>query len=247
MSSVEVLHPKKAGTRVEGNVVQRVDELESVPDRTERCCDARVTTPRGPSRELPFIGVDRLEEDDRVEIKAAQLVLSSGAAGRIYVRQGQHDDHVLPKDVKYLVAVYDPRRSLRVVAMVLVAADVLDHMKPDGWIAVEADRSEDGYRQLSWTNFFDPDVVGDDFAPALDAVDPVIDDRRVYLPPSASPSTDVRYHSRASCAGRGGGGDVREVFLERAAKEEFEPCAICAQGVEFALSMEGLGAGGDTL
>jgi hypothetical protein len=230
-----MLSPKKAGSRVEGNVVQRVSALEIVPDREARWCDARATAPITPSPELPFVGVDRHDEGDRVEIKAAQLVLGSGCAGRIYLRQGQHEDHVLPKDVRYLVAVYDPRRSCRLVAMVVVAADLLDHMKPDGWTAVEADRSEDGYRQLAWTNFFDPDLVEDPLASSADALHDVLDDRHVHLSPTAT----GHYHADAGCAGRGDGGPTREVYLERAAKKGFEPCSICADGVEYALAMEG--------
>lgn len=231
----EVLSSKKAGSRVEGNVLQRVSGLEYVPDRTARWHDARVTAPIIPSPELPFVGVDRLEEGDHVEIKAAQLVLGSGCAGRIYVRKGQHAK-VLQEDARYLVAVYDPRRSCRVVAMVVVSAHLLDEMKPDGWIAVEADRSEDGYRQLAWTNFFDPDVVADPLASSADALHDVLDDRRVHLP-----STGSHYHATASCAGEA----TREVYLERAAKEGFEPCRTCATGVEYALSMEGRLAGGE--
>jgi hypothetical protein len=241
--SVEVLSPKKAGSRVEGNVVQRVSALEIVPDREARWCDARATAPITPSPELPFVGLDRLDASAPVEIKAAQLVLGSGCAGRIYIRQGQHEDHVLSKDVAYLVAVYDPRRSCRIVAMVVVAADFLDHVKPDGWITVEADRSEDGYRQLAWTNFFDADLVGDPFVSSADALHDVLDDRRVYLPSSTSPPSE-HYHADASCAARGRG-SACEALLERAAKEGFEPCSTCATGVKFALAMEDVAAGGE--
>lgn len=230
---VEVLPPVKAGSRVEGNVLQRVPELSYVPDRTARWYDAHVTTRLEPRPELPFVGVDVLDEGDRVEIKGAQLVLSSGCAGRIYVRQGQHEE-VHSKNAHYLVAVYDPSRSLEIVVMVVIAADVLDHLKPDGWIDVEADRSEDGYRQLAWTNFFDADVVGE-LASAADALHDVLDDRRVFVP--ASGRRSAHYHAVESCAARGRG-RADEVLLERAAKEGFDSCGICADEMEFALSME---------
>lgn len=60
-----------------------------------------------------------------------------------------------------------------------------------------------------------------------------VDDRRVYLPPAASPWNLAHYHTKASCAARGFGGPVREVFLETAVKEGHSACGICANGVEF--------------
>lgn len=76
-----------------------------------------------------------------------------------------------------------------------------------------------------------------------------VDDRTVFLSPAAGPwysSDPGRWHTSRTCAGRGmrryttydgrkGPEDlarVREVFLEKAVKEGFRPCGICAQDVQ---------------
>lgn len=83
----------------------------------------------------------------------------------------------------------------------------------------------------------------------VDAEPVQIDDRTVYLSPAAGPwyaSDPGRWHSSRSCAGRGirrwteddgrktpaDLDRVKEVYLEKAVKEGFRPCGICAEDVE---------------
>lgn len=154
-----VLHPKAAGESVEANVLDRVEQLAYVSDREAEWCDARVESLLDPAitDAVVFRGINLLAKGTRVEIKSAQFRLASGSRGRIYVRQRQHE-RLLDEDAAYLVAVYDPRpgRNQRVLAMAVIPASLLDELLPDGWTAVEGDRSEQGYRQLAWSRVLDP-------------------------------------------------------------------------------------------
>lgn len=71
----------------------------------------------------------------------------------------------------------------------------------------------------------------------------MVDDRTVYLAPRGSGhwynKDPGRYHTSESCGGRGKGGPVREVFLERAVKEGYDACGICARGVELGEGSDG--------
>lgn len=64
--------------------------------------------------------------------------------------------------------------------------------------------------------------------PATNLVDP----RTVWLPPSAGETPDdgreVAYHTSRECAGGGAEGEPEEVLLEKATKEGFRPCIVCA-------------------
>ncbi|MFC4449841.1 hypothetical protein [Halorussus aquaticus] len=157
-----VLHPKAAGESVEANVVQRVEQLAYVSDREAEWCDALADSLLAPTTtdSVIFCGINLLAKGTHVEIKSAQDRLASGQRGRIYVRKRQHE-RLLEENAAYLVAVYDPRpgRNQRVLAMAIIPASVLDEILPDGWTSVEGDRSERGYRQLSWSRIIDPDDV----------------------------------------------------------------------------------------
>ena len=67
-----------------------------------------------------------------------------------------------------------------------------------------------------------------------------IDERRVYLPPRGSGAWYNRdpgvFHTSESCGSRGTGfreeARTRLVFLERAVKEGYRPCGICATEIE---------------
>jgi len=163
MSEAALPSSKRSGELIEAEVLDLVDELEYVSDREVEWHDARVRAPLEPPVDgLVFCSINLLPVGAEVEIKAAQVRLASGARGRIYVRQGQHET-LLEQGAFYLVAVYEPRDH-RVVAMALIPASILDELKPDGWIEVEADRSERGYRQLAWSNIVDPETAEEEAA-----------------------------------------------------------------------------------
>lgn len=160
--SQAVLHPKAAGEAVEGNVLDRVPQLDYVSDREAEWHDARVGTLLAPSTtdEVIFRSINLLGAGTPVEIKGAQRRLASGGRGRIYVRKRQHERLVEEGGV-YLVAVYDPRpgRNQQILAMAVIPASVLDEVLPDGWTDVHGDRAEEGYRQLAWSRIFRVDDV----------------------------------------------------------------------------------------
>jgi hypothetical protein len=138
-------------------VIQRVDALRYISDQTAEHYDAVVDGLLAPSADVPFIGIAVLEDGTSVEIKAAQRRLASGQRGRFYIRERQHG-RLVDDAGAYLLAVYDPREH-RVLAMTALAATTLGGALPDGWTAVDGDRVEQGYRQLSWSRAIDPDRV----------------------------------------------------------------------------------------
>ncbi|MFC3478727.1 hypothetical protein [Halobacterium litoreum] len=148
---------KAAGEAIEAEVIQQVPALRHVGDNTAEWHDARVDGLLEPSDRLPFVGVVVLERDTPVEIKAAQRRLNSGDRGRYFIRQRQHE-RLVREGASYLFAVYQPRTE-HVLAMLVVPASVVDGLLPDGWTSVDGDRAEAGYRQLAWSNLFDPTEV----------------------------------------------------------------------------------------
>lgn len=149
--------PKAAGEAIEAEVIQEVGGLRYVGDNTAEWHDARVDGLLEPSDRLPFIGVVVLETGTPVEIKAAQRRLNSGRRGRYYIRQRQHE-RLVQEGASYLFAVYQPQTE-HLLAMLVVPATVVEGLLPDGWTDVEGDRAEEGYRQLAWSNLFDPSEV----------------------------------------------------------------------------------------
>lgn len=138
-------------------MLQEVPALSYVGDATAEWFDARVEGLLAPSNRLPFVDILVLEDGSEVEIKAAQRRLASGGRGRYYLRQRQHE-RLVAAGASYLFAVYNPHTE-RVLSMLVVPATVVDRLLPDGWTAVEGDRAEEGYRQLAWSNLFDPAEV----------------------------------------------------------------------------------------
>jgi hypothetical protein len=149
--------PKAAGEAIEAEVIQRVPALQYVGDATAEWHDARVDGLLEPSERLPFVGVVVLERGTPVEIKAAQRRLNSGDRGRYFFRKRQHE-RLVRESAFYLFAVYQPRTE-HVLAMLVVPATIIDGVLPDGWTSVTGDRAEEGYRQLAWSNLFDPTEV----------------------------------------------------------------------------------------
>ncbi|WP_135807277.1 hypothetical protein [Halorussus marinus] len=157
-----VPHPKVAGESVEANVLQRVEQLAYVSDREAEWCDAQADSLLDPTTTdvVIFRGINLIAKGTHVEIKSAQIRLASGARGRIFIRERQHE-RLLDEDAAYLVAVYDPHpgRNQHVLAMAVIPASLLDEVLPEGWTTVEGDRSERGYRQLAWSRIIDPDDI----------------------------------------------------------------------------------------
>lgn len=238
--SAEAMTPKDAGELVASNVVGIVPQVDAVPDSTAEWYDAIVVEAIEPSLGLSLIDLDVVDVDVPVEIKAAQLRLASSQRGRFFVRKRQHE-RLVDEGGVYLFAPYVPNGALPVRALAIATAEHVDALLAecqdgdtgDGWVDMGARRCEVGYRQLTWSNVLDPRIVEGLTATALADGGDDVDDRRVYLPPAASPWNLAHYHTKASCAARGFGGPVREVFLETAVKEGHSACGICANGVEF--------------
>jgi hypothetical protein len=148
---------KAAGEAIEAEVLELVPALRYVGDHTAEWHDARVDGLFEPSDRVTFGSTPLLEDGTPVEIKAAQRRLASGARGRFYICQRQHE-HLVDASAAYLFAVYDPRDQ-RVLAMLAVPASIIDELLPDGWTSVEGDRSEVGYRQLAWSRLLDTETV----------------------------------------------------------------------------------------
>lgn len=150
--------PKRSGETVEGIVVQRVEELRYVSDRTARWHDAEVVTLFEPPHDaVSFHGINLLTVGVPVEIKAAQFRYASGQRGRFYIRKGQHE-RLLDAGGAYLLAVYDPRTH-DVLGMAVIPASLVDELLPDDWTE-RHDRAERGYNQLGWARVLDPEEVG---------------------------------------------------------------------------------------
>lgn len=147
---------KAAGEAIEAEVLQHVDALEYVGDSEAEWYDARVNGVLD-GRDTRLGSTPLLADGTPVEIKAAQRRLASGARGRYFIRQRQHE-RLVTESAAYLFAVYDPRTH-RVLAMLAVPASIIDELLPDGWTAVAGDRAEKGYRQLAWSRLFDPETV----------------------------------------------------------------------------------------
>ncbi|MCG1002619.1 MULTISPECIES: hypothetical protein [Halobacterium] len=148
---------KAAGEAIEAEVLNLVPALRYVSDTTAEWHDARVAGLFEPSDRVTFGSTPLLADGTPVEIKAAQRRLASGARGRFYIRQRQHET-LVAESAAYLFAVYNPRDQ-RVLAMLAVPASIIDELLPDGWTSVDGDRAEKGYRQLAWSRLFDPDTV----------------------------------------------------------------------------------------
>lgn len=149
---------KVTGEAMEAAVIQAVDELDAVGDGSAEWHDARTTGPLQPGPEHSIESVLLVESGTPVEIKSAQTRLASGNRGRFYLRKRQHE-RLVSEGAVYLFAVYDPR-ALSVIAMHVAPAVAVDERLPDGWTAVEdPTRREDGFRQLTWTNFIAAETV----------------------------------------------------------------------------------------
>ena len=119
----------------------------------------------------------------------------------------------------------------------------------------DVQEAEDSFRSTSSSTETEQTFQGgagadaEDTFQAGDRDQEAVDDRTVFLSPAAGPwysSDPGRWHTSRSCAGRGirrwtshdGRKDaedldrVREVFLEKAVKEGYIECSICAKDVD---------------
>ncbi len=85
---------KASGDFLEAEIVQVIDALEYVGDRTATWHDARTTAVLEASRLLPFYGIVLVEPERPVEINGCQIETSNGSRstrGRFYVKRQAHD------------------------------------------------------------------------------------------------------------------------------------------------------------
>ena len=157
----ELESPKASGDALEADVVQTVDALEYVGDRTATWHDARTTTLLEPSEWLPFYSIVVVEPDTPVEIKGCQVETSNGSRstrGRFYVKRAAHE-RLLEAAGMYLFVVYVPRPGLPQLARALVPASIVDELLREKWYDVGGSRSESEVAKLAWSHVIDPETV----------------------------------------------------------------------------------------
>ncbi|MEY7849551.1 hypothetical protein AB7C87_10190 [Natrarchaeobius sp. A-rgal3] len=149
---------KASGDALEAHLIQSIEELEYVGDRTATWHDARTTTLLEPTTSLPFFGIVLVEPDIPIEIKGCQIETSNGnrsTRGRFYVKRGAHD-RLLEAGGMYLLVVYLPRPGLPQVARAIVPATIVDELLSDRWYEVGGKRSENEVAKLAWSHVIDP-------------------------------------------------------------------------------------------
>ncbi|QLG51093.1 hypothetical protein [Natrinema halophilum] len=152
---------KASGDALEAEIVQVVDELEYVGDRTTTWHDARTTAVLEASRSLPFYGIVLVEPDVPIEIKGCQIETRNGGRstrGRFYVRRAAHEQ-LLEAAGMYLFVVYLPRPGLPQVARAIVPATLVDELLTGRWYDVDGSRSEQEVAKLAWSHVIDPASV----------------------------------------------------------------------------------------
>ncbi|AXR82365.1 hypothetical protein [Natrarchaeobaculum sulfurireducens] len=157
----ELESPKASGDALEADVVQAVDALEYVGDRTATWHDAKTTALLEPSEWLPFYSIVVVEPDTPVEIKGCQIRTSNGdrsTRGQFYVKRTAHE-RLLEAAGMYLFVVYVPRPGLPQLARALVPASIVDELLRGKWYDVGGSRSESEVAKLAWSHVIDPGTV----------------------------------------------------------------------------------------
>ncbi|MFC3957150.1 hypothetical protein [Halovivax cerinus] len=157
----EIESPKASGDAIEASLIQEIDALGYVGDRTATWHDAVTTGLLEPSTTLPFYGIVVVETETPIEIKACQVRTSNGSRstrGRFYVKRQAHEQ-LLDAAGMYLLAVYVPRPGLPNLARAIVPATLVDELLRGRWYDVAADRSEQEVAQLAWSHVIDPETV----------------------------------------------------------------------------------------
>jgi len=152
------LHPKRAGSSVEAEVIDREPGLSFVDDSEASWHDARTIELLTPTDERPFGGVCVVERDTPVEIKGTLPEHENGnrkAPGRWYIKRPTHEKLESENGVYYLT-VYAPRPSTPLLAAMIVPAATVGDLLTDSWYE---NRGRDVAR-LSWTRIFDRDAIG---------------------------------------------------------------------------------------
>ncbi|SIS14537.1 hypothetical protein [Natronorubrum thiooxidans] len=149
---------KASGDALEAEIVQTVDALEYVGDRTATWHDAKTTAVLEASQSLPFYGIVLVEPETPIEIKGCQIETSNGdrsTRGRFYVKRRAHDQ-LLEAAGMYLLVVYLPRPGLPQVARAIVPATIVDELLVGRWYDVGGSRSEQEVAKLAWSHVIDP-------------------------------------------------------------------------------------------
>ncbi|WP_049904751.1 hypothetical protein [Natrialba asiatica] len=158
-SRVSALESSKAsGDALEAELVQTIDALEFVGDRTATWHDARTTSLLEPDESLPFYGIVLVESETPVEIKGCQIETSNGdrsTRGRFYVKRAAHEQ-LLEAAGMYLLVVYIPRPGLPQVARAIVPATLVDELLAGRWYEVGGSRSESEVAKLTWSHVIEP-------------------------------------------------------------------------------------------
>ncbi|TYL37600.1 hypothetical protein CV102_16720 [Natronococcus pandeyae] len=152
---------KASGDALEAEIVQTVDALEYVGDRTATWHDARTSAVLDPSESLPFFGIVLVEPGVPVEIKGCQIRTANGSGstrGRFYVKRAAHEQ-LLEAGGMYLLTVYLPRPGLPQVARAIVPASLFDELLRGRWYDVGGSRSESEVAKLGWSHVIDPEFV----------------------------------------------------------------------------------------
>ncbi|ELY99899.1 hypothetical protein C482_09023 [Natrialba chahannaoensis JCM 10990] len=152
---------KASGDALEAELVQTINALEYVGDRTATWHDARTTALLEPAHSLPFYGVVVVEPETPVEIKGCQIETSNGDSttrGRFYVKRDAHEQ-LLEAAGMYLLVVYTPRPGLPQVARAIVPATIVDELLTGRWYEVGGSRSESEVAKLAWSHVIDPASV----------------------------------------------------------------------------------------
>ncbi|WP_049928660.1 hypothetical protein [Halopiger goleimassiliensis] len=153
--------PKASGDALEADVIQAIDALEYVGDRTATWHDARTTALLEPRETLPFYGIVVVEPETPVEIKGCQIRTSNGSRstrGRFYVKRDAHEQ-LLEAAGMYLFVVYLPRPGLPQVARAVVPATIVDELLAGRWYDVDGNRSESEVAKLAWSHVLEPVAV----------------------------------------------------------------------------------------
>jgi len=154
MSAVHGVETRRVGDNAEGAVIQRVRELELVPDSENEHYDAVAAELLEPSPTLPFVGIPLVAVGTEIEIKSTIVVYADDRRGRVLLRRRQHSE-LLERGGMYVFAVCEPRIERDVLALKLVPASLVDEEIP-GWITVDGGSD---YCQLAWSRFFSPAEV----------------------------------------------------------------------------------------
>lgn len=168
--------PKDQGEAVATHLLGAVEGLGWVPDETATWHDFVVSEPVT-AESVPLVGVDRVDQGTRGEVKAAQRWISDGAngrrRGRYYIKRASHAQ-LLAVDGVYLLAVYVAGDPEPIKHAALVPATRVEEVLGT-WSSVTASWGTADVAKLTWSAVFDADQLpestgGGTMTPAADPV-----------------------------------------------------------------------------